>query len=71
MKLIIQIPCLNEAETLAYALSFLPRSVEGFDKVTVGNFVNKIRNLKFPDSYKGKGFWYKNEVIKLKEINKT
>lgn len=46
-------------------------TVEGFDKVTVGNFVNKIRNLKFPDSYKGKGFWYKNEVIKLKEINKT
>jgi large subunit ribosomal protein L6 len=45
--------------------------VEGFDKVEVGNFVNKIRNLKLPDSYKGKGFWYKNEVIKLKEINKT
>lgn len=46
-------------------------SVEGFDKVAIGNFVNKIRNLKLPDSYKGKGFWYKNEVIKLKEINKT
>ena len=46
-------------------------TVEGFDKIKVGNFVNKIRTLKFPDSYKGKGFWYKNEVIKLKEINKT
>jgi large subunit ribosomal protein L6 len=45
--------------------------VEGFDKVAVGNFVNKIRSLKLPDSYKGKGFWYKNEIIKLKEINKT
>jgi glycosyltransferase involved in cell wall biosynthesis len=33
LKLIIQIPCLNEAETLAYTLSFLPRSVEGFEKV--------------------------------------
>ena len=33
MKLIIQIPCYNEAETLAIALGSLPRKVEGFDKV--------------------------------------
>ncbi|CNB48657.1 putative bifunctional glycosyl transferase/acyl transferase [Yersinia frederiksenii] len=33
MKLIIQIPCFNEAETLAIALNALPRSVAGFDKV--------------------------------------
>lgn len=33
MKLIIQIPCLNEAETLEIALSALPNSVPGFDKV--------------------------------------
>lgn len=33
MKLIIQIPCFNEAETLAYTLSFLPRQVKGFNKV--------------------------------------
>lgn len=33
MKLIIQIPCYNEAETLAVALAALPRSVPGFDKV--------------------------------------
>lgn len=33
MKLIIQIPCLNEAETLAIALAELPREVEGFDNV--------------------------------------
>lgn len=33
MKLIIQMPCLNEAETLAIALAELPRSVEGFDTV--------------------------------------
>ena len=32
-KLIIQIPCLNEAETLALALKELPREVEGFDAV--------------------------------------
>jgi glycosyltransferase involved in cell wall biosynthesis len=33
MKLIIQIPCLNESETLAIALADLPREVEGFDSV--------------------------------------
>jgi len=33
MKLIIQIPCYNEAETLDIALKALPREVEGFDTV--------------------------------------
>lgn len=33
MKLIIQIPCLNEAETLAITLAELPKSVAGFDTV--------------------------------------
>jgi len=33
MKLIIQIPCYNEAGTLDIALGALPREVEGFDKV--------------------------------------
>jgi glycosyltransferase involved in cell wall biosynthesis len=33
MKLIIQMPCLNEAETLPIALKALPRKVKGFDKV--------------------------------------
>lgn len=33
MKLIIQIPCLNEEATLAIALSALPREVPGFDSV--------------------------------------
>lgn len=33
MKLIIQIPCLNEAETLAIALGALPRQVQGFSEV--------------------------------------
>ncbi len=32
-KLIIQIPCYNEAECLAVTLSFLPRQVPGFDIV--------------------------------------
>jgi glycosyltransferase involved in cell wall biosynthesis len=33
MKLIIQIPCLNEAPTLGTALATLPRTVEGFETV--------------------------------------
>lgn len=33
MKLIIQIPCLNEADTLAIALADLPREVAGFETV--------------------------------------
>jgi len=33
LKLIIQIPCYNEAETLGIALSALPRQVPGFDSV--------------------------------------
>ncbi len=33
MKLIIQIPCFNEAEQLPQTLADLPRSLEGFDQV--------------------------------------
>ena len=33
VKLIIQIPCLNEEEHLPAALAELPREVEGFDRV--------------------------------------
>jgi glycosyltransferase involved in cell wall biosynthesis len=35
MKLIIQIPCLNEAESLPATLAALPQHVEGFDEVEV------------------------------------
>ena len=35
MKLIIQIPCYNEAETLAKTVSQLPRAIDGIDQVEV------------------------------------
>ncbi|MHA7815832.1 MAG: glycosyltransferase family 2 protein [Pseudohaliea sp.] len=35
MKLVIQIPCLNEADTLPQTLADLPRSVAGFDSLEV------------------------------------
>ena len=33
MKLIIQIPCYNEAETLEIALNDLPRQIDGIDTI--------------------------------------
>ena len=33
MKLIIQIPCYNEAETLEIALNDLPRHLDGIDEI--------------------------------------
>ncbi|MCR5507835.1 MAG: glycosyltransferase family 2 protein [Lachnospiraceae bacterium] len=35
MKLIIQIPCLNEAETLEIALNDLPKHIDGIDEIEV------------------------------------
>ena len=33
MKLIIQIPCYNEAETLEIALNDLPKKIDGIDEM--------------------------------------
>ncbi len=52
MKLIIQIPCLNEADTLEIALNDLPKSIEGIDEIeyliindgSVDNTVEVARN---------------------------
>ena len=35
MKLIIQIPCYNEAETLRVALDHLPRHIDGVDEIEI------------------------------------
>ncbi|MBQ3785962.1 MAG: glycosyltransferase family 2 protein [Lachnospiraceae bacterium] len=35
MKLIIQIPCLNEAETLEIALNDLPKHIDGIDEIEI------------------------------------
>ena len=45
--------------------------VFGSNLVRVSNFLYKIKSLKLPNIYKGKGIWYKNEIIKLKEIKKS
>lgn len=42
-------------------------TVKGCDKQLVGEFAAKIRGLRAPEPYKGKGIRYKNERITLKE----
>ena len=46
-------------------------SVEGCNLMEVSTFLDKIKKFKQPNIYKGKGLWYKNEIIKLKAIKKT
>ncbi|TSC93382.1 MAG: large subunit ribosomal protein L6 [Candidatus Berkelbacteria bacterium Licking1014_7] len=41
-------------------------TISGIDKQKVGEFAAKIKSLKKPDPYKGKGIRYQNELIKLK-----
>src|SRR6476469_10098827 len=35
MRLVVQIPCLNEEDTLPLVLSTIPKSIPGVDKITV------------------------------------
>jgi ribosomal protein L6P/L9E len=44
--------------------------VESYNLAFLGNFIFKIRSCKIPDSYKGKGFYYKYEKKSLKAIKK-
>lgn len=41
--------------------------VKGIDKQKVGNYAAKLRDLRKPEPYKGKGIRYANEVVRLKE----
>lgn len=43
---------------------------KSLNKEKLGNYTFKIKSLRFPDSYKGKGIWYKNEPKKLKAVKK-
>lgn len=40
--------------------------VKGIDKQLVGNYAAKIRDLRKPEPYKGKGIRYADEVIRRK-----
>ena len=41
-------------------------TISGADKQAVGQIAADIRSLKKPDSYKGKGLRYSNEMVRLK-----
>lgn len=55
---------------LKVTLEKLKITVEGLNGANVGNFISKLKSLKTPDLYKGKGFWYPNEAVILKEVKK-
>ena len=44
--------------------------VSSFDPSLIGNFITSVQRLRFPDSYKGKGFWKKYEKKTLKLFKK-
>ena len=46
-------------------------TITGSDKEAVGLFANKIRSLKKPEPYKGKGIRYAAEVIRRKQGKKS
>lgn len=64
------IKILLDSKELKFSMVNNVLTIEGFEASKVGNFLEKIRKLKRFDSYKGKGFWYKNESKTLKEIKK-
>lgn len=41
------------------------------DKEYLNNVGSNLRNYSYPDSYKGKGMLFRNEIIKLKKKTKT
>ncbi len=46
-------------------------TISGIDKEAVGLFANKVRSLKKPEPYKGKGIRYSDEVIRRKQGKKA
>jgi len=45
--------------------------LESYNPTSIGNFATFLREFRYPNSYTGKGIWFKNEVIKLKPVKKT
>lgn len=46
-------------------------TISGIDKELVGSFSAKVRSMKKPEPYKGKGFRYDGEVIRRKQGKKS
>lgn len=63
MKLIIQIPCYNEAETLCVALDHLPKQMEGIDQIEV----LIINDGSTDDTVKVAREWGVNHIVTFKQ----
>ena len=46
-------------------------TISGMDKEIVGEFASKLRAMKKPEPYKGKGLRYVGEVVKIKQGKKS
>ena len=46
-------------------------TISGINKEDVGQFAAKIRSIKKPEPYKGKGIRYEGEVVKMKQGKKS
>ena len=46
-------------------------SIESHIPVLLGNFCHKLQLCRLPNSYKEKGFWFKNDKKKLKPVKKS
>ena len=46
-------------------------TISGIDKEMVGLFANRVRQMKKPEPYKGKGIRYQTEVIRRKQGKKS
>ena len=46
-------------------------TIKGIDKVLVGEFAAKVREIRQPEPYKGKGIRYKDEHVRRKEGKKA
>lgn len=57
---------IKPTEGLKFSVSENVISISGIDKQEVGNIAHRIRSVRPPDPYKGKGIKYLNEVIRKK-----
>jgi len=62
----LEIPAGLEVKAEKNALTFT-----GIDKELVGFFAAKVRALKKPEPYKGKGFHYHDEIVRRKQGKKS
>jgi large subunit ribosomal protein L6 len=57
---------IDAPEGISFKVEKLEITVEGIDKELVGLIADKIRSVRPPEPYKGKGIKYKDEVVRRK-----